>query len=104
VKIWLDDERDPVVATGALDWAWVRTVPDCIGALRRCVLAHVEISLDHDLGTEPATGYDVLTWIEERVRLGHAPPRAIHIHTANPAARMRMIAARAAILRTARPR
>lgn len=55
-------------------------------------------SLDHDLGDdERGTGYDVLLWIEEAVRLrGFVPPR-MQVHSANPAARMRMLAGIAAI-------
>ena len=52
-----------------------------------------EVSLDHDLGLEEdvGTGYDVLTWIEQRVATdgSYAPPE-IHIHTSNVAARERM--------------
>jgi hypothetical protein len=57
-----------------------------------------EISLDHDLGDDDrGTGYDVLLWIEEAMRLrGFVPPRR-HVHSANPAARVRMLAAMASI-------
>jgi len=59
-----------------------------------------EISLDHDLGDDArGTGYDVVLWIEEAVRLrGFVPPR-MQVHSANPAARTRMLAGIAAIER-----
>lgn len=49
--------------------------------------------LDHDLGgeSEVGTGYDVLTWIEERVATDEAyQPPIVHIHTSNIGARARM--------------
>lgn len=57
-----------------------------------------EISLDHDLGDDArGTGYDVVLWIEEAVHLcGFVPPR-MHVHSANAAARVRMLAGIAAI-------
>jgi hypothetical protein len=57
-----------------------------------------EISLDHDLGT----GYDVLSWIEEAVAVRSFRPPNIHVHSVNPAARLRMLAAIGAIKRLAR--
>jgi hypothetical protein len=53
-----------------------------------------EISLDHDLGPEEAgDGYQVLVWIERQVATRAWVPPVIHIHTANPVARLRMEAA-----------
>ena len=61
-----------------------------------------ELSLDHDLGLvdgpRERTGYDVLLWIEERVAFGRYTPPTIHVHSANPAAYERMLAAIAAIV------
>jgi len=49
-----------------------------------------EISLDHDLGEEDKTGYDVLLWIEEQqATIGYIPPK-IKIHSANPVGCSRM--------------
>lgn len=42
-----------------------------------------EVSLDHDLGDDTRTGYDVILWIEEAVvTRGFVPPK-IHVHSAN---------------------
>lgn len=90
MKIWLDDERN--VPPG---WTGVKTAQDAINALQEAWDAgteDVEISLDHDLGDDLAgTGNTVLVWIEERVVCeGYIPPK-IHIHTANPSARQKML-------------
>ena len=42
---------------------WVRTVPEAIAALE--AEAWDQIWLDHDLGTEPAVGRDVATWLAQ---------------------------------------
>ncbi|WP_205881892.1 cyclic-phosphate processing receiver domain-containing protein [Leeia aquatica] len=91
IRIFLDDER----ATPA---GWVRAWwPDeVITLLQTCEVA--EVSLDHDLGDDQrGTGYDVIRWIEEAVALrGYRPPR-LHVHSANPPARARMLRGIAAI-------
>lgn len=91
MKVFLDDER-------ATPEGWVRVYwPDeAIALLQTCQVT--EISLDHDLGDDDrGTGYDVLLWIEDAMRLqGFVPPR-MHVHSANPAARVRMLAAMASI-------
>jgi hypothetical protein len=57
-----------------------------------------EISLDHDLGDDTVgTGYDVLVWLEGTVARQRFELPVIHIHTANSAARPRMLAAVAQI-------
>jgi NifB/MoaA-like Fe-S oxidoreductase len=57
-----------------------------------------EVSLDHDLGPEIAgTVYDVLVFIARQLVVAGIQPPKINIHTANPAARKRMVAAKAAI-------
>jgi hypothetical protein len=91
MRVFLDDER----ATPP-GWVRVHWPSEAIALLQTGSV--LEISLDHDLGCdERGTGYDVLLWIEEAVVLrGFEPPR-IHIHTANPAARQKMLAAVQAI-------
>lgn len=86
MKIFLDDERQ--TPTG---WIRVYWPDEAIALLQAGQVA--EISLDHDLGDDArGTGYDVVRWIEEAVRLrGFVPPR-IHVHSANSAARVRMLA------------
>lgn len=105
MKLWLDDER-PAPSE------WIRentvaiatTAPAAIDFLRAGIIT--EVSLDHDLGpVEAGTGYDVIAWIEERVATDHSyRPPIIYIHTANPAARVRMLAARDAIDRIVKER
>lgn len=54
------------------------------------------LSLDHDLGDEAVAGngYQVLTWLEERVFLNEMdPPEAIGVHSANSSARIKMLLA-----------
>lgn len=88
MKVYLDDERPTPDG-----WVGVRTVQECIEKLKT---GKVEaLSLDHDLGTGYAPGYDVLTWMEREVFTGDfVPPKYCFIHTANPTAKDRMMAAR----------
>jgi hypothetical protein len=83
MKVFLDDER-----AAPEGWTPVRWPEEAIALLET---GEVEaISLDHDLGDDRRTGYDVLLWIEEAVATrGFAPPQ-ITVHSANPAARQRM--------------
>lgn len=87
VKVYLDDER--IVPAG---WVAARWPEDAIALLETGQVTI--ISLDHDLGDDlHGTGYDVLCWIEEAVATrGFVPPR-IYIHSANPAARQKMVLA-----------
>jgi hypothetical protein len=93
MKVYLDDERP--CPDG---WILCRWPHEVIELLKT---GQVEaLSLDHDLGPSDATGYDVLVWLEEAVHNGFVPPRYCYIHTANPAARDRMMAARFAIYKS----
>lgn len=86
MKVYLDDERETPDG-----WWRTYTVAETIRALQ--TLRVTELSLDHDLGLPDEDGYDVLLWIEEEVvRNGYKPP-IIHVHTANPPARKRMLMA-----------
>lgn len=93
MKIFLDDIRKPPDET----WTVARTAGQAINMLARNIVT--EISLDHDLGKKNSTGYDVLLWIERKVFCDYYIPPLIMIHTANPAARIRMEAARDRIMR-----
>jgi hypothetical protein len=87
VKVYLDDERIAPVG-----WVQVRWPDDAIKLLQSGCVKH--LSLDHDLGDDQrGTGYDVLLWLEQEVSLNGFLPPEITIHTANPAARERMLAA-----------
>lgn len=91
MRVYLDDERETPPG-------WARTFwpQDTIALL--ATGAVTELSLDHDLGDdERGTGYDVRLWIERAaVERGFVPPR-MNVHSANPAARRRMLAAIEAI-------
>lgn len=93
MKLYLDDERETPPG-----WERVYNVPDCIAKLKA---GGVEVvSLDHDLGTGLAPGYEALVWIEKQVFTdpSYVPPK-IMIHTANPSAREKMRLARFNIFR-----
>jgi hypothetical protein len=91
MKVYLDDER--IAPEG---WVQVRWPDEAIMLLESGGVSH--LSLDHDLGDDRrGTGYDVLLWIEREVVLRQYVPPEIFIHTANPAASRRMLAAIKAI-------
>lgn len=93
MKIYLDDER-----SAPEGWVQVRWPDEAIKLLEAGGVTH--LSLDHDLGDDQrGTGYDVLLWIERQVALQSFVPPEITIHSANPAARQRMIAAVDAIMK-----
>ena len=94
-SLWLDDVRNPP----GPDWVWVKTSLDAIKALRA---DHFEvISLDHDLGEDAGTGYEVLQYIEAEVarKFEYLPPEVVIVHSANTVARARMLQAVASIQR-----
>lgn len=94
MRVYLDDEREAPAG-----WVRVHWPDEAIALLES---GEVEVlSLDHDLGDdERGTGYDVLLWIEAVATRGFRPPQ-LRVHTANPAARRRMLQAVAAIERRA---
>ncbi len=98
MKVFLDDERPTPEG-----WVSARWPAEAIALLRTGEVT--ELSLDHDLGDdERGTGYDVLVWIEEEVvERGFVPPR-IFVHSANAAARRRMLLAIESIHRHAAAR
>lgn len=93
LKVYLDDER--IAPEG---WVQVRWPDEAIKLLQTGSVSH--LSLDHDLGDDQrGTGYDVLLWIEQEVVLSKfIPPSNIKVHSANPAARKRMLVAIESIL------
>jgi hypothetical protein len=94
MKLFLDDVRNPPDNS----WTVTRDAHKCIALLK---LGKVEvISLDHDLGENTPTGYDVLKWIEKVTALGEfTPPKEIRVHSANPVGRGVMDAAIVSIRR-----
>jgi|SRR6056297_966345 len=91
MKVYLDDERKC-----PRGWTKVKTATDAIKLLQNNNVS--EISLDHDLGIDE-NGYDVLIWIEKQVFLNNYKTPKIHIHTANPSARLKMENAKRSIYR-----
>lgn len=103
VKVFLEDERDPLrclpdmgwwlgrEASDLQDWIWVKTALEAIALLEAGGVT--EVSHDHDLGEREGVGdgYNVLLWIERRIAADETyEPPAIHIHTSNISARERM--------------
>ena len=84
IKLFLDDVREPYDNS----WTCVRTYSEAIELLKRNDVSI--ISLDHDLGIEHETGYDVLVWLEERVVKNQIKPPEILIHSQNPVGVSRM--------------
>jgi hypothetical protein len=86
MRVFLDDER--VTPAG---WVRVWWPDEVIALLEQGGVTHV--SLDHDLGDDNrGTGYDVILWIEEAVALRGFVPPALTVHSANSAARDKMLA------------
>jgi hypothetical protein len=97
MKVFLDDER-----AAPEGWTLVRWPEEAIALLEAGEVE--ELSLDHDLGDDVRTGYDVLIWIEEAVAVRGFTPPTITIHSANAGARPRMELAVASIRRLAEHR
>ena len=88
-KLWLDDVRPAPEG-----WEHVYTAEEAIA--RFATGEVIAASLDHDLGPSDAgTGYDVLVWIESAMGCGawYGPLPRLHVHSANPVGRKRMLAA-----------
>ncbi len=95
MKVWLDDIRPAPEG-------WVRAFwpQDVIALLETGEVTH--LSLDHDLGDdERGTGYGILRWVEEAVATRGFRPPEIRIHSGNPPAHERMLAAVRSIERLA---
>ena len=97
MKLYLDDVRKCPKG-----WVPVRNALDAIQLLKEHSVE--EMSFDHDLGEDALSGYDVLTWIEEKVFEGKFNPPKIWIHTVNPAGHKKMVAAKKQIERMMRER
>ena len=96
LRVFLDDERQTPDG-----WTRVYWPDEAIALLQSGRVS--EISLDHDLGDdERGTGYDVVMWIEEAVATRGFVPPVIRVHSANPSARLKMLAGIDAIRRHAK--
>jgi hypothetical protein len=78
-KLWLDDERPAPDG-----WVLAKTAIEALAKLRQQEFEVV--SLDHDLGEESGSGYDVLLYIEAQVFTNpNFKCPELRIHSANPA-------------------
>lgn len=84
MKIWLDDIRQMPAGFDR----HVRTAAEAIGLLAKGGVS--AISLDHDLGENDGTGYDVACWIRQAACVGKLQPIEVMIHSANPFGSYRM--------------
>jgi hypothetical protein len=94
MRVFLDDERMPDGVPGLPEpeaWVIVRSAIQCIALLETGEV--VAVSLDHDLGADVPTGYDVACWLEMAHAEGRQVPAQLYVHTANPVGRGRMLAA-----------
>ena len=86
MKVYLDDSR-PCPA----GWMLVMSGELAIQMLKQGAVE--VISLDHDLGPNKISGYDVVKWIEKEVATNNFDPPKIIIHSANPVGRKNIQAA-----------
>lgn len=93
MKVYLDDIRKAPDDS----WVVVKSAIECIEKLQSGKVR--ELSLDHDLGKNVLTGYDVCKWIEREVVLHKFRAPKIKIHSANPVGRKNMEAAISSIKR-----
>ena len=80
MKLWLDDTRPAPDG-----WIWCQTVK----AAKVLILGGEveESSLDHDLGQNQPTGYDLCKWMAQT---GNWPKKKPNVHSANPVGAQRM--------------
>lgn len=84
MNVWLDDER-PMPQGYDLH---LQTAQEAIQLLSQGGV--VRISLEHDLGEQGGTGYEVACFLEQGAYNGTLQPVEVLIHSANPVGRMRM--------------
>jgi hypothetical protein len=88
IKLFLDDVREPYMVEHCVppsDWTIVRSVKAAKEVLETRQVSH--ISLDHDLGNDQPTGYDLCKWMSENF----AWPDNVYVHSANPIGAKRML-------------
>lgn len=84
--LYLDDERMPKTT---FPWIIVRSYDDAVAFVEKNGTPDY-ISFDHDIASEPMTGYDFAKWIVEQDLNGtHLMPVdfGYNIHSANPVGR-----------------
>jgi hypothetical protein len=96
MKLWLDDQYDERKGWFSTEWQHCRWPTEVIEKIKAGGVTHV--SLDHDIGDvtfrdedrKEITGNDVVTWVEEQVKLHGLVPPELSIHSANSEGRRRM--------------
>jgi hypothetical protein len=81
MKVWVDDVRPKPDDYDV----WLKDADVAIRTLRTCLVTH--LSLDHDLGDDSKTGYDVAKFIEEAAYKKILAPLEVVVHSANPVGR-----------------
>lgn len=78
MKVFLDDVRSPYEG-----WNQIRTIEEVIALLENGLVT--DLSLDHDLGScDSKSGYDLVSWIEEKVMKENWVPPNLYCHSMNP--------------------
>lgn len=81
VDMWLDDMR-----LAPAGWVHVKTVAEAKKLLKEGIVRAA--SLDHDLGDDELSGYDLVCWMEEH---NHWPHKVPSVHSMNPVGRKKMM-------------
>jgi hypothetical protein len=81
MRVFVDDTRRPP----SDEWILARNFDEAIHLLGTRDV--IEVSLDHDLGIESRSGYDICKWMVEN----DVWPRYVCVHTANPVGRDNML-------------
>ncbi len=94
IHIYLDDIRNPSKSFYKGHWTVVRTAEEAYAHVVAVKDSSVQIilSLDHDLGEDYSTGYDLLNWLERDIATDDTfrPKIMFYIHSANPVGRDNM--------------
>jgi len=84
IHIYLDDIRNPPSG----DWTVVRSSEEAYSLISNACSRGQKmiVSLDHDLGENNSTGYDLLNWLERDIAKDEdfRPKIMFYIHSANP--------------------
>lgn len=88
MKIFLDDERP--APEGWIQMYSVQGVIDMLSVYEKRI---THLSLDHDLGDNKKTGYDLMCYLEEAAHNPYFYIPEISIHSANPVGRANMMRA-----------
>lgn len=87
INIYLDDLRPAPDG-----FILVKNVLECIKLIKENKSKINILSLDHDLGENQPTGYNLTLWLAGQYQDGfNYFPRKIFLHTANPVGRMNML-------------